>query len=414
MRTEENIHETTVKKLLVFKDQMYNEWFSILKYWSSYTIDEEHGGFYGSVDNNDIAKVDSAKGIVLNSRILWTFSASSFLLKNKLGKEIADRAFNYINDHFVDEEFGGTYWSVDYKGNVLDSRKQIYGLSFCIYGMSEYYRLTRNQAALDLCISLFNCIEQYSYDSKYGGYYEAFSREWKTIDDMRLSEKDDNQKKTMNSHLHIIEAYTNLYRVWPDDELKKKIVGLLDIFDKHIINKDSYHLNLFFDEQWKPKSSLVSYGHDIEASWLLLQCAETVEKSGYKELFKKYAIEIAYSASEGLANDGGLLYEYEPLDGQLIAEKHSWPQAEAMIGFFNVYQLTGKIKYLQHALKNWEFINEHIIDKKNGEWFWGVDENNVVMAGKDKAGFWKCPYHNTRACMELISRIEEIVKKKIV
>jgi cellobiose epimerase len=411
MINDKTVNDSPVKSLLVFKDQLYNEWLSILRYWSQYTLDEEYGGFYGSVDNDNIPQTDAAKGIVMNSRILWAFSASSVVLKNKLGHEIADRAFTYIMDHFIDIDHGGVYWSVDYKGNVLDGRKQVYGLAFCIYGMSEYYKLSKNQAALDLCIDLYKCIEQYSYDKEFGGYYEAFTKDWKTIDDLRLSEKDDNEKKTTNTHLHIIEAYTNLYRVWPDKELKLKIADLLDVFDKHIINKDSYHLNLFFDEQWNSKSSLISYGHDIEAAWLLLQCAETIQKSNYKELFKNYAIEIAYSAAEGLANDGSLVYEYDPLDELLIAEKHSWPQAEAMIGFFNVYRLTGNKKYLQHVLNNWEFIKELILDKKNGEWFWGVDENNNIMHGEDKAGFWKCPYHNSRACMELINRIDEIVKK---
>lgn len=406
------INEDTVKTLLLFREQVYNEWLSILKYWSQFTLDEQQGGFYGSVDNNNIPQPGAAKGIVLNSRILWTFSASSLSLKNKLGPHIADRAFNYIMDHFVDRDFGGVYWSVDDKGNVLDGRKQIYGLAFCIYGMSEYYKLSKNQAALDLGINLYNCIEQYSFDKEYGGYCEAFTIEWKTIDDLRLSEKDENEKKTMNTHLHIIEAYTNLYNVWPDKALGKKIMGLLEIFDNHFINKDSFHLNLFMDEQWNLRSSTISYGHDIEAAWLLLQCAETIQDREFINIYRNHAVEIANSAAEGLDTDGGLWYEYEPLDEMMIREKHSWPQAEAMVGFLNLFQITNNKKYLIQSLNSWEFIKEHILDKKNGEWFWGIDENNQVMPGKDKAGFWKCPYHNSRACIEIINRVDNIIKRE--
>jgi mannobiose 2-epimerase len=407
---KDKILDTDIRQqvLLAYKEQVYTEWLSILKYWSEHTVDQQHGGFYGSVNNNNIAQADAAKGIVMVSRVLWTFSASSVRLKNKLGLEIASRAFNYIVDHFVDKEYGGVYWSVDNKGNMLDGRKQVYGLAFCIYGMSEYYKACKDQLALELCKTLYRCIEQYSFDAVNEGYLEAFTREWKNADDLRLSEKDENEKKTMNTHLHLVEAYANLYQVWPDTELKQKITGLLETFDKYFINKDTFHLNLFMDEKWASRSSLISYGHDIEAAWLLLQCAQIVRNNYYTDKFSGYAIEIGDAATEGLDKDGGLWYEYEPLDDHLIKEKHSWPQAEAMIGFLNTYQLTGNTKYLLHSLNSWEFTREHIIDKDKGEWFWGVDEHNTVM-DKDKAGFWKCPYHNSRACMEVIDRIDQIL-----
>ncbi|MEO8768565.1 MAG: AGE family epimerase/isomerase [Ferruginibacter sp.] len=405
MTKERPSNIAAIKILSDYKTEVYNEWLSILKYWAQYTIDDEYGGFYGSVDNNNNPRTDAAKGIVMNSRILWTFSASSIRLKNKLGAEIADRAFNYIMQHFTDKEFGGVFWSVDHKGAMLDGRKQIYGLAFCIYGMSEYYKMCKNPAALDLCKTLFNCIEQCSYDEKYGGYFEAFTREWKIIDDLRLSEKDENEKKTMNTHLHIVEAYANLYDVWPDELLKQKIIDLLDNFDKHIINKDSFHLHLFMDELWNSKSSLISYGHDIEAAWLLLQCAERVEDDHFISIFKNYAVQIVNAAAEGIDDDGGMWYEYEPMDNKMVREKHSWPQAEAMIGFMNVFQLSGNEKYLHQSLNSWEFIKNNMLDKKNGEWFWGVHENNTAITAEDKAGFWKCPYHNSRACMEIQDRI---------
>ena len=391
--------------LSVYKNELLDEWLSILNYWMMYVVDNDHGGFYGSVNNMNVPDAAAEKGIVMNSRILWTFAASYLENQDKAYLQIADRAFNYINDHFVDQEYGGVYWSVDSVGNVLDGKKQVYGLAFCIYGMSEYYKASGNEAALTLCKNLFECIERYSFDKDHGGYLEAFTREWKLTDDLRLSEKDDNEKKTMNTHLHLVEAYANLCQVWPYDLLKEKIIGLLDNFSSYFINKESFHLNLFMDEQWNLRSSLVSFGHDIEASWLLLQCAEIIQNDHYIRIFTDYAIEIAYAATEGLGKDGGLWYEYEPLDDAMVKEKHSWPQAEAMIGFINVYQLTGNEKYLQHSLNCWAFTKKHIIDEERGEWFWGVDENNSVMLDKDKAGFWKCPYHSVRACREITKRI---------
>jgi mannobiose 2-epimerase len=270
--------------------------------------------------------------------------------------------------------------------------------------MSEYYRASNNGMALQISKELFDCIERYSRDREKDGYVEAFTRDWKIIDDLRLSEKDDNEKKTMNTHLHIIEAYANLYIVWPDDNLRARIVALLSIFDTHIVNRGTNHLNLFLDDDWQVKSTLQSYGHDIEASWLLHECAAIIGDEQSLKAFGKTAIELARAAITGLDTDGGLWYEFEPRDAHLIKEKHSWPQAEAMVGFFNAWQLTGEERFLHHSMNSWTFIKQYIRDNKKGEWFWGVYEDYSTIR-KDKAGFWKCPYHNTRACIEIMHRI---------
>lgn len=394
------------KILVAYKAEMLQELKAILDYWNNYSVDQEQGGFYGSVNAENIPDKSSPRGIVLNSRILWAFSAASSYSKDPSCLATATRAFEYIINYFLDHEHGGVYWSVDNEGKLLDGRKQIYGLAFCMYGMTEYYKVTGDGMALHIAKDLFDYIEKYSYDKIKDGYIEAFTREWASMDDLRLSEKDDNEKKTANTHLHVVEAYANLYMVWPDTLLKEKISGLLNIFDKYFINKDNYHLNLFANEDWELKSTLQSYGHDIETSWLLLQCAEISNDTLQQERFKKLSLYMADASVEGLDNDGGLWYEYDPSTRHLIKEKHSWPQAEAMIGFFNAYQLSGNETYLQKSLNNWQFIKQHIKDNKKGEWFWGVNEDYSIMQ-KDKAGFWKCPYHNSRACMEIIRRIEQ-------
>ena len=334
------------EKLLHYKKETEAELSNILEWWSQNMIDNINEGFYGSVNSKNVPDFTATKGIVLNSRILWSFSAAYSFTKRKSNLEIAERAFRYIVNHFVDHEFGGVYWSVNASGQMLDGKKQIYGLAFCLYGLSEFYKINRNGLALQFAKELFSIMEQYSYDSVKGGYIEAFSREWSETGELRLSDKDDNERKTMNTHLHIIEAYANLYTIWPDKLLKEKIGRLLEVFDRHFINKENGHLQLFMNDDWEPQSTLVSYGHDIEAAWLLQECAEIVGYKLYEDRYKELAIVLTDAAAEGLDDDGGLWYEYEPAKDKLVREKHSWPQAEAMVGFYNAYQLTGKAKYL--------------------------------------------------------------------
>ncbi len=283
----------------------------------------------------------------------------------------------------------------------------MYALAFCIYGLSEYYAASKNNHALMIALELYNAIEKYSYDANNKGYFEAFERNWSEAKDIRLSAKDANEKKTMNTHLHIIEAYASLYKVHLSSTLKNKIIELLELFDAHFIDHKTFHLKLFFDEAWHEKPDVISYGHDIEAAWLLLQCAEIIQHEKWISAYTNYAVKITDAATEGLDKDGGLWYEFNPSHQTLIKEKHWWPQAEAMIGFYNAFEITNDEKYLQHSINSWQFIKQYIIDKKNGEWFWGIKDDYSIMQNEDKAGIWKCPYHNSRACLEIIKRIKD-------
>lgn len=388
------------------KTELSTELNNILEYWSKHSIDSKNGGFIGQIDCNEFKNFESEKGSVLNARILWSFSAAYSITNNEEHKRLAKEAFEFIINHFYDSEFGGIYWSINADGSPKDTKNQIYAIAFVIYGMTEYYAISKEEKALEFAISLYKKIQEYSYDPIQKGYFEAFTRNWQPIEDLRLSDKDANEKKTMNTHLHIVEGYANLYKVWKDETLKKDIVELLEVIETHFINKETGHLRLFFDENWIEKPDVISYGHDIEAAWLLLQCAEISGDEALIARYKKYAIQMTDATFEGIDPiDGGLWYELEPEHYKLIAEKHWWPQAELMIGFYNAYQLTEDQKYLDVVLKNWEFIQKHLLDKKNGEWFWGVYEDYSLIE-KDKAGFWKCPYHNSRACIELIHRIK--------
>ncbi|MBV4358419.1 AGE family epimerase/isomerase [Pinibacter aurantiacus] len=389
--------------LTQYKNELTEELDNILQYWIDHTIDEEYGGFYGKIDNENNVDNKAPKGSVLNARILWTFAAAFNFTREKKYFDVATRAFDYISKHFIDEENGGVYWTVDYSGRPLDTKKQIYALSFALYAASEYYRASHLPEAKQVAIGLYNIIEKYSFDRARGGYFEAFTKDWKPVADLRLSEKDANEKKTMNTHLHVLEAYTNFYHIEENPAVKQSIQNLLAVFDKHIINQQTHHLELFFDEDWNTKGQIVSFGHDIEAAWLLLEAAEAINDEEWIGKMKTNADRMADAAAEGLDKDGGLWYEVE--NNHLVKEKHWWPQAEAMVGFFNAAQVSGNEKYIQYSMDSWQFTKQYILDAKNGEWFWGVKEDYSIMPNEDKAGLWKCPYHNGRACLELLKRL---------
>lgn len=393
-------------KLEQIRSELEQELENILGYWMQHAVDEKYGGFHGRINHDNVVDADAAKGLVLNARILWAFSAAYNFTGNKDYLLIAQRAFAYLNDHFADQQFGGFYWSVDKMGNPLETRKQVYGIAFCCYAFSEYHRTDNNPIPLDLAKDCFRCIEKYSFDNEKTGYLEAFSRDWTPVTDLRLSARDANEKKTMNTHLHLLEAYTSLYRSWPDEELKKRILLLLENFTNHIINRQTGHLHLFFDEDWNVKDNIISYGHDTEAAWLLLEAAVVIEDDEWLNRITEFSLQLANAAQEGMDVDGGLWCELE--DGKFIRQKHWWPQAEAMVGFFNAWQLTGWKVFLDQSIKSWQFIQQNILDKKNGEWIWGIHEDGSVMRTEDKAGFWKCPYHNSRACIEVAKRIKEL------
>ncbi|CAN5521291.1 cellobiose 2-epimerase [soil metagenome] len=406
MKEDGIINDNPILAIPVLKNELEQELNRLLGYWLNKMVDETNGGFYGKRLFDESLVTDAPKGVVLNARILWSFAAAYRHTGIQVYLQTAHRAFEYLTRYFIDEVYGGVYWSVDPAGNPLDTKKQVYALSFALYAYAEYYRCTQNETARSLAIDLFERIEKYSLDKELGGYIEAFTRDWQLIEDLRLSDKDANEKKTMNTHLHILEAYTNLYRIHKNDAVKNAILHLLQVFDQYIIDKENHHLILFFDEHWNRKGKQISYGHDIEAAWLLSEAAEVINDEHWINIMNAHAVRIAGASTEGLDADHGMWYEFDPATNHLVKEKHWWPQAEAMVGFLHAYKVSGEQKYLQHVLNSWQFIKAHILDKKNGEWIWGVNSDYSVMNTEDKAGFWKCPYHNARACMEVIERLD--------
>lgn len=375
---------------------------NILAYWTGHMIDEVNGGFKGRITGDDEWVPGAEKGAVLNARILWTYAAAYRVLKKDEYLEMAVRARQEVIGRFYDKEFGGVYWSLNTDGTPLDTRKQIYALGFAIYGLSEFHRATGDVEALTYAIRLFESIEEHSFDPVNNGYCEALTREWGEIADMRLSDKDANERKTMNTHLHILEPYTNLYRVWKDKRLECRLRNLIHLFLEKILDKETSHLQLFFNDSWVNKHAIVSYGHDIEASWLIHEAALVLGDKALLAKVEPVIKKIAFAATEGFTPENGMVYEKNLSTGHLDADRHWWVQAEAVVGYYNLYRYFGDEDALFRALSCWEFIKQHLIDYEKGEWFWSIRADGSVNRIDDKAGFWKCPYHNGRMCMELM------------
>ena len=387
---------------------------NILPFWLKMQ-DMENGGYYGQMKGDGTIVKDANKGGILNARILWSFSAAYRVLGNPEYLQAATRAKDYFVEHFIDPIYGGTYWELDYKGNPIDTKKQFYAIGFAIYGLSEYARATGDREALNLALSLFNVIEEHSLDQVYNGYIEACTREWGTIADMRLSELDANYPKSQNTHLHIIEPYTNLYQCMKElpeapDEMRHvecALRNLIDIFCDHILNPQTSHLDLFFENDWtRGAGHLESYGHDIECSWLMHEAALVLADEEVLRKVEPIVRRVAKASEKGLNADGSMTHEANLDTGYVDADRHWWVQAEAVVGFYNIYQYFHDEDAMEKTLACWQYIKENLIDEKLGEWFWSRDPEGNINRHDDHAGFWKCPYHNSRMCLELIQRIK--------
>ena len=387
---------------------------NILKYWIEQVTDQQNGGYYGRIDGHNIVHPEAEKGAVMNARILWAFAAAYRVLGKPEYLAAAQRARDYFLEKFLDRKHGGVFWSVDYKGMPLDTKKQTYAIGFAVYALSEYARATGDNETLTKAIELFHDIENHARQAD-GGYIEALTQDWQPIADMRLSDKDENLERTMNTHLHIIEPYTNLLRTlrsWTknaileqiEHEVEQAVRNLLELFTNRIINPDTGHLDLFFNQQWKSKRNLQSFGHDIEASWLLHESALVLADPTERKRIEPIIQKIAKAADEGLQQDGSMIYELNTNTGYADRQRQWWVQCESVIGHANLYEHFGDARALGDAIRCWEFIRQKLIDREHGEWHWAVLANGTLDREGDKAGFWKCPYHNARMCIEIMER----------
>ena len=328
---------------------------------------------------------------------------------DKRDLELARRAFDVLESKFHDNEHGGYFWRIDASGDPLDRTKKIYGQAFCIYALSEFHLATSEPAALEAALRLFELIETHAWEPQFRGYIEVRAADWSEAADLRLSDKDMDVARSMNTHLHLLEAYTNLMLATIDPRVVMRLDELISIFGRHIIRRDpgGFHLDHFFDEAWKLCSDSRTYGHDIEAAWLLGEAAEALRGDELRETAKLWAIELARSTlAEGLDADGGLAYEGR--EGSVIsADRDWWCQAEAVVGFWHAFELSREPAFADAAVAVWHFIKRSMVDRTHGEWFWRVRADGSVDESEPKISEWKGPYHTVRMCLEMLRRLDE-------
>jgi cellobiose epimerase len=380
----------------------------IMPFWCGPAVDREHGGWMAWLSNDLQADRTKPKGLIVNSRILWTFSAVHRFRPEPVYREMAERAFDIVMNRFWDSQYGGAFWQLNDRFEVLDDSKKTYGQAFYIYALVEYFQAFGDKAALTRAQEMFQLIEHHSHDEQHGGYLEVRQRDWSEAGDTRLSEKDQNEKKSMNNHLHVLEAYTNLYRVWKTELVERRLRELIELFENRILDRHTNHLHHFFDEAWNVRSDSYTFGHDIEAAWLLCEAAEVLGDAQVLRRVQALAVKISAAVlQEAVSSDGGLCYEGR--GGKIIdSRKECWPQVEGIVGFINAYQLSDDVRYVRAAEGLWKYIEQNLVDRVHGEWFWRINEDGRPDATLPKVSEWKGPYHVSRACLETAHRLESI------
>ena len=385
--------------LLRFREEIKDELEGdILPFWLA--LRDPEGGFYGEVTSDGAVLKDAPRGEILNARIIWTFAAAYKALGKQEYLLAALHARDWFVSNIIDKENGGVFWSVSADGTPIDTKKQLYSQAFAIYAFSELYKVTSDNADLEVAENLFNIIETRFADHDNGGYGEALARDFSPLEDMSLSAHDINADKTMNSHLHLLEAYANLYRVWKNDSLKDSLESLTSLMVDRITGPDG-HLRLYFQNDWTVLPGAVSYGHDIETSWLILESASVLDDPQLTDKVRHCSLALGRAGNEGLLEDGSMMYEMMP-DGVRDLSRQWWVQAETVVGNLWLWKYHGDDDGFRRAVKCWDWIMDNLVDRNCGEWFWGTDPDGNPDLSSPKAGFWKCPYHNTRMCLEVL------------
>lgn len=375
----------------------------ILPFWMKLK-DDEHGGYWGYVDFDLNIDKKAQKGCILNSRILWFFSNAAVVLKDPSILPYARHAYEFLTSACLDKEYGGLYWSVTYDGKAEDVTKHVYNQAFAIYALSSFYEASGEEEALSLAWELFGLLEEKGKDE--GGYLEAFERDFITpAGNEKLSENGVMAGRTMNTLLHVFEAYTELYRVTGDERVKAPLIQMLDCFAGKVYHPALHRQEVFFDRRWNSLIDLHSYGHDIESSWLIDRGLEVLDDQELTGKMQPITMDLADCVYKKAYHNHSLWNECEK--GKEDKTRVWWVQAEAVVGFVNAFQKApDRDEYRKAAEDIWAYIKEYLVDKREGsEWFWDLTDQGKPESRKPLAEPWKCPYHNGRMCFEMIRRL---------
>jgi len=387
-----------------FEDELTR---NILPFWMTHAVYKSDGGLHGAVTNDLRVDDDVPRSSVLCARVLWTFAAAYRRLGDPAYLATAKRMYDALTRAFWDPKHGGLYWQVDREGRPVADRKHHYAQAFGVYGLSEFHRATGDPRSLELARALFGLLEEHAYDPVEGGYFEGSTRDWRPLADARLSEKDLDAPKSMNTMLHVLEAYTDLLRTWDDTRLRARLDALLRTFAQRILDPRTGHFGTFFDDRWRRLSENVSFGHDIEGSWLLCEAADACGDPALRDETRRLAVVLADAVHrDGIDADGSLFSEGSP-NGATDRGKDWWPQAEGIVGFYNAYQITGDERFAEAAIRCWRNAQDRFVDRENGGWFKRLSPDGTPDPTRGKAGPWDCPYHHSRACLEMMERLEQ-------
>lgn len=373
----------------------------IIPFWKNLR-DDQYGGYYGYMDYQQNLDKKAVKGCILNSRITWFFSNAYMTLGDKSLLDEARHGYEFLRDHCLDRECGGVFWSVKYDGTPEDTTKHTYNQAFSIYALSSYYDASKDEESICIAEELYNLIEERCTDE--GGYLEAFNREFKPVENDKLSENGVIAERTMNTLLHVLEAYTEFYRVTKKEEVKKRLEWILDVVAEKIYNPKLHRQEVFFDSEYHSLIDLHSYGHDIETAWLVDRAVEVMDDPEYERKMTPITKALTKEIYETAFDGHSISNECEK--GVVDTDRVWWVQAEGVVGFLNGYQKDPEKKeYLEAAKSIWQYIKDYLIDKRSGsEWFWLLDKEGKPYEYKPIVEPWKCPYHNGRMCMEVIRR----------
>lgn len=401
------LQRPSVSDLKTLSAEFQSELERLSTWWKTNAVDRQNGGFYGQINLDGRPVVDAPKGLIYIARILWFFSMAALRSGTQSDADMALRARDFLVSHFIDTKHGGVFWEVDARGAPTNTRKQGYAQAFAIYGLAAHAHSSGDEESLEHALALFDTLEARFYDLDHGGYWEAFARDWVEIEDVRLSEKDDDAPKTMNTHLHILEAYTELYRAKPLPRVRKALESLIKLHNRKIFRADIGHLRLFWQADWRDVSRDASFGHDIEASWLLWEAAEVLGDDNVLAQTRQVTLQLAETAlAEAMGPDGEMYNERSFSADHIDTTRIWWVQAEALVGFLNAYQLSGNPEFFDRAVGMWAFIKQHVLrDGCEWSWFSSLDADQISPY---QAGHWKACYHNGRAMMECLDRLEKL------
>jgi mannobiose 2-epimerase len=417
----ENMKTEFINYKKKFEQELYG---NILPYWMKYGVEKDGHGFYGAVDLDGNPVLSANKTSVLNARILWTFSAAAMINGISEYAEIADKAYSVITEDFEDKELGGYYMELSSDNKVANDIKHTYAQAFVIYSLCKYYEFRPLESVMQKIQELFTLLEDKTKDIENIGYRESFTRDWKIYGENRMA--DNNEPKSMNTHLHVLEAWAALYKIWKDPKVELRLTELMYLFLDKIIRENG-HFGIFFNEAFDEAESskgICSFGHDIEGSWLLWEAAEILGNKDILDKMRLMSVKMVDKIERvAVDKDGGLFLESTRFGSHVKTNKHWWQQAETLVGFMNAYELTGDKKYWNTVKLTWSFIDTYLIDHQKGEWFTKLNrlgEPYLIEPADDPSPYyrndwkidpWKCPYHNGRAMMEMIQRIDKQLKR---